>query len=138
LAGYAPAEIIGKSNPTLWHDADEVVARAKFLSHELGRTIEPGFEVFVAKARLGQIDENEWTVIRKDGSRFPVSLSVTALVDEAGKITGLLGVIADITKRRQTEEGLQKSEERVRLATEAAGIAVWAWHIKSGAIHWDE
>jgi PAS domain S-box-containing protein len=104
--GYHAKEIVGKTTPAIWHDAGEVVARAKFLSDELRRTIEPGFESFVTKPRLGQVDEHEWTFIRKDGSRFPVSLSATALFDKAGVITGFLGVIADITERKQAEAKL--------------------------------
>jgi PAS domain S-box-containing protein len=111
--GYKADEIVGKKTPALWHDAGEVISRAKVLSNELGRTIEPGFESFVAKARLGQADENEWTLIRKDASRFPVSLSVTTLVDATGVITGFLGVIADITERKKKRGGTRKTHRRI-------------------------
>jgi PAS domain S-box-containing protein len=116
--GYSAGEIIGKETPTLWHDANEVVARAKTLSDELGVTIKQGFGVLVAKSKLVLIDENEWTLIRKDGSRFPVSLSVTALMDDDREITGYLGVVADITERKRAEERLRESEERLRLIVE--------------------
>jgi PAS domain S-box-containing protein len=124
--GYAAAEIIGKVTPALWHDAAEVVARAKVLSRELKYTVEPGFESFAAKPRLGQIDENEWTLTRKDGSRFPAMLSATALMDEVGVITGFLGVIADITERKRAEESLHESEERFKNLSAAAfeGICI--------------
>jgi PAS domain S-box-containing protein len=107
--GYAATEIIGKLTPVFWHDADEMMARAKVLSRELGRMIEPGFESLTAKARLGKIDENEWTLIRKDGGRFPVTLSTTRLVDADGAIAGFLGVVADITERKQAEKELRGS-----------------------------
>jgi len=108
--GYAATEVVGKTTPALWHDRNEVVARAAALTGELGRTIEPGFDAFVAKAQLGQVDENEWTFIRKDGGRFPVTLSATALFDAAGNITGFLGVIADITERQRTTVALLESK----------------------------
>ncbi len=111
--GHTAAEVVGKLTPGIWHDPDEVVARAKVLSAELGRTIEPGFETFVAKARLGQTDENEWTYVRKNGSRFPASLSVTALTDGAGMVTGFLGVISDITERKRAEEQLKASLKEI-------------------------
>lgn len=101
--GYAEEDIIGKVTPAIIHDPGEVVARARKLSKELGVTIEPGFEVFVAKARLGIPDENEWTYIRKDGSRFPVLLSVTALRDKNGDVTGFIGIGSDITERKRVE-----------------------------------
>lgn len=65
--------------------------------------MDPGFEALVAKPRLGLADENEWTYVRKDGSRFPVLLSVTALRDKADMITGFLEVGIDITERKQVE-----------------------------------
>ncbi|UJB72402.1 PAS domain S-box protein (plasmid) [Acaryochloris sp. 'Moss Beach'] len=89
--GYQPEEVIGKVTPAIIHDPLEVQERAQQLSCELGYSIEPGFEAFVAKARLGIPDENIWTYIRKDQSHFPVCLSVTALRDEVGNVTGFLG-----------------------------------------------
>lgn len=104
MLGYREAEVVGKITPAVIHDIDEVVERAKQLSAELNKQVEPGFEAFVAKARLGYTDENEWTYIRKDGSRFPVLLSVTALRDQQGDINGFLGVGSDITERRKIEQ----------------------------------
>lgn len=103
MLGYRAEEVVGKLTPAILHDPQEVVKRAQTLSHELGREIKPGFEVFVAKAILGNTDENEWSYIRKDGSRFPVMLSVTALRDQDGKISGFLGIGQDITERKQIE-----------------------------------
>jgi PAS domain S-box-containing protein len=108
MLGYTAAEVIGKTTPAIIHDWDEVVQRAQELSQELGITIAPGFEAFVAKARRGEIDEREWTYIRKDGSRFPVLLSVTALYDGDNNITGFLGIGSDITERKQAQEALQR------------------------------
>lgn len=101
--GYSAEEVIGKVTPALIHDPEEVAARARALTKELGRPVEPGFEVFVAKTRLGILDENEWSYLRKDGSRFPVRLSVTALHDDQGTITGFLGIAADISLRKRAE-----------------------------------
>ncbi len=70
----------------------------------MGYSVEPGFEVFVAKTRLGLADENVWTYICKDGSRFPVLLSVTEIRDENNSIMGFLGVGADITERQKIDQ----------------------------------
>nr|WP_322505783.1 PAS domain-containing protein [Chroococcidiopsis cubana] len=94
LLGYSASEIVGKTTPVIIHDREEVVSRARELTQELGVTIEPGFEVFVAKARRGEPTEQEWTYIRKDGSRFPVLLSISAMYDANGKITGFLVLAA--------------------------------------------
>lgn len=124
LLGYTAAEVIGKVTPAIIHDPKEVVQRAQELSQELGMTIEPGFEVFVAKAHRGQIEEREWTYIRKDGSTFPVLLSVTALRDTQGKITGFLGIGSDLTERKQAQEALVISEERFKSAFDYAAIGM--------------
>jgi PAS domain S-box-containing protein len=112
--GYSAEEVIGKVTPAIIHDLDEIVQRAYVLSEELGVTIEPGFEVFVAKARQGIADENEWTYIRKDGSRFPVLLSITALRDEQGALTGFLGIGSDITQEKRLEAERKQAEEKIR------------------------
>ncbi|MBD0327981.1 MAG: PAS domain S-box protein, partial [Pyrinomonadaceae bacterium] len=122
--GYAAAEVVGKATPAIIHDWDEVVQRSQELSQDLGVTIEPGFEVFVAKARRGEPDEREWSYIRKDGSRFPVLLSVTRLVDAQGNITGFLGIGSDITERKRTEEALRESEARSRRLVESNIIGI--------------
>ena len=103
MLGYSAQEMVNKVTPALIHDADEVVSRARVLSQELGYEVAPGFETFVAKVRSGKADENEWTYIRKDGSRFPVLLSVTALHNSLGEIDGFLGVAYDVSERKRLE-----------------------------------
>ena len=109
MLGYTTAEIVGKQSPGIFHVAEEVAARANELTAELGRAVQPGFETFVTKAELGQPDQREWTYVRKDGSRFPVLLSVTTLFAESGKITGYLGVASDLSERKRNEEKLRST-----------------------------
>ena len=101
---YRADELVGKATPAIFHDAEEVRNRAESLSHELGYTVAPGFEVFVAKAKTNLHEEREWTYVRKDGSRFPVRLSVTALRDENDTLQGYLGIAYDISEQKRTEE----------------------------------
>jgi PAS domain S-box-containing protein len=122
--GYTADELINKQNPGLWHDPNEVLTRAAVMSAELKQTIEPGFEVFVKKAALEGFDSNEWTFIRKDGSRFPVNLTVSPLRALDGSVTGYVGVIEDITERSQQQQALKASEEIFRLAMEHAPIGM--------------
>jgi len=124
LLGYTQEEVIDKVTPAIIHDTDEVIERARQLSKELGRSIEPGFEVFVAKARDNVAEEHEWTYISKDGTRFPVLLSVTAVRNETDEIIGFLGIGADITKRKQAEKKLLENEAYIRATVDniIAGI----------------
>ncbi len=121
MLGYTAEEVVGKVTPAILHEGSEVEARAISLSAELGLQIEPGFEVFVAKARRGIPDEREWTYIRKDGSRFSVDLSVTARSNAAGEIIGFMGIASDISARKRAEALLHQSE--VRLHAMFAGMA---------------
>ncbi|MDQ3134891.1 MAG: PAS domain S-box protein [Acidobacteriota bacterium] len=105
--GYTAAEVIGRHTSALFHDPDEVVRRAGELTEELGRPIQPGLEIFKAKAELRQLDEREWTYVRKDGTRFPARVSITPLRDAVGEITGYLGIASDITELKRAEEALR-------------------------------
>lgn len=135
MLGYQASEMIGQLTPEVFHDPDEIATRAAEFSKELGETIEPGFEVFVAKARRELPNEHEWTYVRKDGSRMPVLLAVTALVDANGGITGFLGIAQDITARkeldrelanaqRMTEQALRELSQRQHAIDQHAIVAI--------------
>jgi PAS domain S-box-containing protein len=128
--GYSEAELVDRATPAIIHDRNEVINRAQTLSEELGIDIEPGFEVFVAKTRRGEVDEREWSYIRKDGSRFPVELSVTALRDELNNITGFLGIGNNITDRKQALAALQESEARLQAFIDNAGSVIYIKNIQ--------
>ncbi len=115
MLGYAAAEMVGEKTPGVFHVTDEIIARAKELTAELGHEVKPGFEAFVAKSELGQPDQREWTYVRKDGTRFPVLLSVTTLFAARGKITGYLGVASDLTERKRNEEKLRNTLSELEL-----------------------
>ncbi len=109
MLGYAAVEVMNKITPADISDPQEVIARAKALSIELGTTITPGFEALVFKASRGIEDIYELTYIRKDGSRFPAVVSVTALRDAQDTIIGYLLIGTDNTARKQAEEALLKA-----------------------------
>jgi PAS domain S-box-containing protein len=109
MLGYTAAEVMNKITPADISDPQEVIARAKALSVELGTPITPGFEALVFKASRGIEDIYELTYFRKDGSRFPAVVSVTALRDAQGGIIGYLLIGTDNTARKQAEEALLKA-----------------------------
>ncbi len=122
--GYAAADIIGKPAPADWYDAEELRAREYAVSAEVGHPVAGVFETLSARARLGQREEDEWTVIRKDGSRFAAWRSVTAQIDAAGAVVGYLSVITDITERKEQEAEIRLGEERFRRAFDDAPIGM--------------
>jgi PAS domain S-box-containing protein len=132
MLGYTAAEVMNKITPADISDPQEVIARAKALSVELGTTITPGFEALVFKASRGIEDIYELTYFRKDGSRFPAVVSVTALRDAQDAIIGYLLIGTDNTARKQAEEALLKAGALQRaifnsanfssIATDAKGV----------------
>ena len=114
MLGYAAAEVMNKITPADISDPQEVITRAKALSSELGTTITPGFEALVFKASRGIEDIYELTYIRKDGSRFPAIVSITALRDALGGIIGYLLIGTDNTARQQVEAERMLLDQRVR------------------------
>ena len=109
MLGYAAADVMNQNTPADISDPQEVIARAEALSSELGTPITPGFEALVFKASRGIEDIYELTYIRKDGSRFPAVVSVTALRDDQDTIIGYLLIGTDNTARKQAEEALLKA-----------------------------
>ena len=147
MLGYAAVDVLNKITPADISDPQEIIARAAALSAELGTPILPGFEALVFKASRGIEDIYELTYIRKDGSRFPAIVSVTALRDASGAIIGYLLIGTDNTARKrieaeqqhlrdiqeethkqlqQTNFTLQVSEERLSVTLNSIGDAVIA------------
>jgi PAS domain S-box-containing protein len=114
MLGYAASEVTNKITPADISDPEEVIARAKALTLELSTPITPGFEALVFKASRGIEDIYELTYIRKDGSRFPALVSVTALRNQRGDIIGFLLIGTDNTARKQVEAEQRKLDQRLR------------------------
>jgi PAS domain S-box-containing protein len=114
MLGYSSAAVLNKITPADISDSDELVARAGALSAELGTPIESGFEALVFKASRGIEDIYELTYIRKDGSRFPAVVSVTALRDARDAILGYLLIGTDNTARKRLESERAELEQQLR------------------------
>jgi PAS domain S-box-containing protein len=114
MLGYAADDVVNKITPAEISDPQEVIARALAWSAELGATITPGFQALVFKASRGIEDIYELTYIRKDGSRFPAIVSVTALRDDQGAIIGYLLIGTDNSARKRVEAEQMKLDQRLR------------------------
>ena len=109
MLGYAAEDVVNLITPADISDPQELIARAAALSLELDTPITPGFEALVFKASRGIEDIYELTYIRKDGSRFPAIVSVTALRNAQQSVIGYLLIGTDNTARKQAEEALLKA-----------------------------
>jgi PAS domain S-box-containing protein len=136
LLGYTREEMVGRQSPTILHLSNELAAKAKELASELGCAVEPGFEVLAARARLGGVEAGEWTYLRKDGNTLPVLLSVTALRDENGELTGFVGIAHDLTERKRAQTAFESVAKLLRQTSEMARIGGWELDLTTSEMRW--
>ena len=103
LTGYRREELVGKVSLTILHDERELLGRA--VAIDSAATLkEYGFEVLTAGADAGEMGEQEWTLIRRDGAKIPINLAVRAVTTPTGQVSGFVSIAFDITDRRQMME----------------------------------
>jgi signal transduction histidine kinase/AmiR/NasT family two-component response regulator len=119
MLGYRAAEVVNRINPSDIHDPQEVMARAQALSLELATPVAPGFEALAYKASRGIEDIYGLTYIRKDGSRFPAVVSITALRDDYDDIIGYLLIGTDNSVRMRVESELNEAMAAAEKANRA-------------------
>jgi PAS domain S-box-containing protein len=130
MLGYAAVEVVDKITPADISDPRELIARAEALSLELAVPITPGFEALVFKSSRGIEDIYELTYIRKDGSRFPAVVSVTALRDDRDGIIGYLLIGTDNTARKLAEEALLKASALQNAIFNSANFSMIATDVR--------
>ena len=108
--GYTPSEVINKETPILFHSKKDVATKRKQLLDEFGIKVKNDFDVLVEKAKRDIHQEEQYTYIKKNGQPFPVSLTITALPDIEGNITGFIGIAIDISARIKAEKDLKNAE----------------------------
>jgi signal transduction histidine kinase/ActR/RegA family two-component response regulator len=119
MLGYRADEVVNKISPSDIHDPQEVMARAQALTLELGTVIAPGFEALAFKASREIEDKYELTYVRKDGSRFPAIVSITALRNDTGGIIGYLLIGTDNSVRHRVERALNEAMAAAEKANRA-------------------
>jgi PAS domain S-box-containing protein len=112
MLGDSASEVIGLRHLMAFHDPGELQAHACALEAERGRPV-PGFDVFSVRLEPDQVEEREWTYVRKDGSTLRVLLSLTQLRTSAGHLFGYLGTALDITQRLQSELALRQEKHLI-------------------------
>ncbi len=103
LTGYSREQLVGKAPLTILHDERELLGKA--MGMDLAAAVQrDGFKVLTAEAAVGEMQEQEWTLIRRDGARIPINLAVRAVTTDADEITGFVSIAFDITDRKQMLE----------------------------------
>jgi PAS domain S-box-containing protein len=110
--GYHESEVINKNTPVLFHEKNEIAVKRKELTNEFGIIIKDDFAVLVEKARRNIHEEEQYTCIRKNGTTFPISLTITCIRNTEEDITGFMGIAIDISERKKAENNLRKSLEK--------------------------
>lgn len=124
--GYMASEVVGLKTPEIWHDKNEIIARADYIKTQYGINHEPGFETFVCVARNGKVDKNKWTLITKYGERIPVTLAVHGLKDKNNKIYGWVGIIQDLRAEVALEKKIQDQQVQVNQSLKLAALGEMA------------
>lgn len=114
--GYELQELKGKIAPAILHEPREITRRARRLSEELGETIEPGFEVFIFRAREGIPDEQEWNCVRRDGSHFPVRMSLHPVRTADGAVGSYVALARNVSDLVKTRKDLTEKETQLKVA----------------------
>jgi len=114
MLGYLAEDVIGKHTPEIFHLRSELNEEGERLSSAYNRKIE-GFDIFLEYAIQNRSELQEWTYIRKNGTRFPVNLSVSPMRNTDNIIIGLLGIAADISEKKRSDRIIQESERKYRL-----------------------
>ncbi len=95
LTGYTCEDLVGKAALTILHDEKELASKAE------DGVVPDGFGVLTKGVAAGEMEQQEWTLIRKDGTRTPINLAVRAVTSETGETTGFVSIAFDVTERRQ-------------------------------------
>jgi PAS domain S-box-containing protein len=118
MLGYSAEELVGKFKPDVLHLPEEIVERRAVLSQQAGRAVSID-EVFIGRARLGESESREWTLVHKNGQHVPARLVIAPMRDHAGEITGFVGIANDISAQRQARQALRQAKELAEQASQA-------------------
>ncbi|MCS6294977.1 MAG: PAS domain S-box protein [Nitrospira sp.] len=114
MLGYTAEEMVGQQFLTVLHLPEEIDKHARDMSKLYATPIQ-GLEALTRKARLGGFEEREWTYTRKDARRLTILVTITALINNEGIVTGFLAIGKDITERKEAEAALMQAAQELEL-----------------------
>jgi PAS domain S-box-containing protein len=125
MLGWTAAEVVGRQTSALWHDLGELQSEAELLNAQFGTALVPAFPVFVERTiRSGRADSREWTWIRRDQTRLPVRLTMSAMHGPTGALIGYIGIAHDMTAERAQEASLRRITERLQTLIQHSPVGI--------------
>jgi two-component system sensor histidine kinase/response regulator len=137
MLGYSSSEMIGQT-PERLQDKAESAEYASYLSVEFGEKIQPGIPAFIALTVRGMSNKHECTFIRKDGTRLPVYVTITAWRCKKNIIKGFLCMAMDISQQQQDRLELQLLTEHLNKAVQVADLGTWSWNVHDNTRIWSD
>jgi PAS domain S-box-containing protein len=129
LLGYAAEELIGKNTPLVFFNLEEVISKGETISKELGITLEPLFDVFIYKTKISSKPVRDtWTMVKKDGTTFPASVSLSPLLDEQDSIMGYVAIPQDLTEKILSNDLAKSTDEKFKILAENVPGAIYLCH----------
>ena len=123
LLGYSRAEVEGRMSSGAFHLPEELATVTAEWARRLGRPALTAKEIICALADCAEPQRREWTWRRKDGSLFPVFLSVSSVRDANGKAVGFVTIGSDLTARKAAEAARDEAAARLqKLASQLPGV----------------
>ncbi|SDI43941.1 PAS domain-containing sensor histidine kinase [Winogradskyella thalassocola] len=137
LLGYSSSEMVGLKEPEIYHLEDELDQFRIDIAEKYG--MDPnGFDPFSELAKRNEYDTREWTYKRKDGSTFPVELTLTAIRNEQDEKIGFLGVAFDITEKKLAENEILRKNQLLNFAEEISLLGNWQWDTIADKVEWSD
>ncbi len=138
MLGYSAEEVIGQLTPVAFHVGEEINRRRESIQKETGSYISGDMDVLLFTANSDDYESKEWTYRDKYGETCSVSLVITPMKSNDGQIVGFLGMAMDITEQRNNQQALESARDQLLIATKAAKLGVWRWHLDTDALEWND
>jgi len=135
LLGYSASEMIGLKKPEIYHLEEELLRFKEDIAKRYGKDLF-GFSPYLELAKNNVSDTREWTFRKKDGSTFPVELTLTAIKNEQGEKLGFLGVANDISDRKKAQNELVRKNQLLNYAEKITMMGNWQWNFADNSGKW--
>ncbi|WP_347375027.1 PAS domain S-box protein [Aequorivita sp. Q41] len=135
LTGYSASEIIGIKSPKIFHLKAELDLFRVDIATKYGIAPQQ-CNPFNELAKHNEYDTREWTCVKKDGTTFPIQLTLSAILNDIGEKIGVLGISFDISERKKIKDELLQKNQLLNLAEEINMMGHWYWDVANDKVQW--